>query len=482
MYVGPWEEYRLMKAMEELCWLRNHVQADSMVLPLPCDPVSTPGSSHHLRPSLETAGGSSPARRRLADSANGNLPGCGNSSDKVRSPSRGSENRVGGGLPVAYGGNSVLMKTGTNQLNAVPGHSIFKTLGEFRTSSSPMCERLVIEDPGTARGHAQPKCCVDSGRQPLDARQSVGDNCVPSTTFEQTVHVELGTGVILRKLRKKKTVSPSPLTSSEFSLLDSVEGITTQKRLNMLRELGLAPPLDTRSKYVLAKQKLPPSSSSNKEKEKAKIEEIQEQIERRLRLQMLYSAGRDSASPFPYGSAEAALENSTGSASVECRELGAAQTTPHVPWDLPNVVSISSLAQGTTSTPQFVASTENRLHQAAGVNAEPQRLPLLTHPGVANMPASSLPLREGSERVVSTGFTAEMCPQTKNIEVRRQSSVRTPPLLGAGMHNPSVSGGMQPQSLDTPAVTRQVEAEQFDDDMVGDLINWAEQLDPDSIV
>nr|CCC94540.1 conserved hypothetical protein [Trypanosoma congolense IL3000] len=497
MYVGPWEEFRLMRAMDELCRQPHGMDPGATPAVYPFVSAPSPSRSHHLHVGLDRNVDTSVARRRWLKSSQGGKPATCPRCKIVRAISH-FQTQQSGELFTNSHGETVKLLDDPYQFNAVPTYSMAKRIESDRNCTQRIGHNA-SQEPNRSGGRALSTGSTNLEQDPPVSRKAV-EIVLPSAYCVQSTRVEMGTGIVhkITKLEKPKLLKPT--MDNRFRVVDTTEDVSPWQKLSMLKELVLAPPLDTEAKYMLAKQKPPPKQLPCKGSKDDEDRDIKEQIERRLRLQMLYGGGQyDGLLP---AVGELGKHQATPREGIDTLKHHMHPKSPvtSVPWDFRAPGSVDPFMQAPRSAADVVAKHEVSHAHPTFTNQTSRHVPLATHRlDTIGSHAAAHPVHDN----VHAPFIGDQVKLTVNkqgpagLETphRAINSAQADPQRGDTMGRCTMESqperveyGGQCNGADTAdtsaaACSNQTAgAEQFDDDVVEGLINWAEQLDPDSIV
>ncbi|EAN95083.1 hypothetical protein C3747_2g267 [Trypanosoma cruzi] len=520
MYVGAWQEYKLMKVIENLRVENERLRQDA---PGSAGDVASEnsrrflyavqGSSHHFPVGLDDvpAGG-------------GALP------DFVSSTSK--ENTNSTPTPVRRRGCQNSKAATLRLIGTVRDVDVFVE-EEANAGVAPLSSSVSVISRSCSEGMENKKSLSFSRNKSCEHENQVrlcfmNNPASSGTNPATTVHAELGTGRIRGVPQRRAT----PLTDTDggSNVLPSLMESSRVRDNPFLKELLRGGPLDTKTKYQQAGQPLPESQAPKKNKKGPGLseEEVQKRIERRLRLQMLYSgklSGNETAlsamknfqvnhhsNQVPPAPSEENSQRVNGVVS------GTGKPFPSVPWDFSPSVPPNTSAAGATTLVENFRDTSAAIKQGfcASWHASPASLhcssrhpydvgvALSSPPSCNSLPRQNAlsPLSRSGTRNPSavgdrhdngfignktgTNFCGDgphpgmSSGHEQHAEAEMQKGLSTeafhqfecPVFAGNSYTLPALGAGDRPSS----------EAGPKEDDSIGMLINWAEQLDPDSIV
>ncbi|RNF06813.1 hypothetical protein TraAM80_03646 [Trypanosoma rangeli] len=525
MYVGAWQEYKLMKVIESLREENERLRHDASGSPDGLTAATSPwwgvdagqGSSHHFPVSI-------------GDVPTGGAASVDNSVTLAHIvPTAAVPRSVPRRVP------SNLKNTTLRLMTAVHGVGVFVEETED-AHVAPMSGPASVGFKSCSEGVENNKAPSLSNRRlcervaqvqlsPKDCKSSVEDN--PATV----VHTEIGTGRILGA--SHQLTPPSTAMYAAAVLLPSLMDSPQARDNLLLKEVLRGAPLDTKTKYQQAGQPLPERHAPKKSKKSSGLtdEEVQQRIERRLRLQMLYT-GNLSAAEHVSSGIGGPLKGHQGQGSValpplesevQARQVvgfatGTGQAFPGVPWDFsafgpPNASAEDDVTLVCTSAAPSAAidkergafqrvfssfSTHNRLRHPYDVGA-PLSPPTVVATSSYTGAKSPLDLSgsgktaeggdgRGNSRLGGDAFR-NSCGGDLLYDIRSGYSVHSalnPPGAQFDKADSNEEPHVSVSSAGSLHCTRvygrtSLEADPIDDDAIGMLINWAEQLDPDSI-
>ncbi|KEG06533.1 hypothetical protein DQ04_13461010 [Trypanosoma grayi] len=508
MYGGPWQEYKLMKVIEHLREenerLRRDAAGDGVDFA-----ISTPiwgadagkGSSHHFPTSVDDA--------PLGDA----LIGSTRSSFGETTPSAPSS------VPRS---RNTKPSTALRFMTTVRDVDVFveqEEAQQSRLNSTALEVRNSVGVSGTGRKRPTgppetTKCEHKSQRRPLSALQSSASGAARAVP----VRVELGTGKVLRE-SSVQVVVPSPQIDEGSGVTPSgVVCLSILQEDPLLKELLCGPPLDTKSKYQRAGQPLPERRPPKNSKGGGiSEEELQERIERRLRLQMLYSGQSVPDGEAPLSIVEPLQKEEQQQQGDDKAVAFIGQPCPSVPWDvLPPTIPYPQTADGTArSMCLSVAFTSDNGEQgrSPNVSSPPQRRQRLSHPYDVGAPlappnvepssrcgaTTEAPLgtsalanagydvpRRSSNGGICRTFNRDSLSLTTNVfhsgHFSPSSALPPAELSDSGAGATRTAGSFTSYPTTRVSATRASTVEPLDDDTVGALLNWAEHLDADAII
>ncbi|EKF31439.1 hypothetical protein MOQ_004728 [Trypanosoma cruzi marinkellei] len=526
MYVGAWQEYKLMKVIENLRVENERLRQDTHGSVDDLDPANSQrflyaikGSSHHFPVGLDDV----PAGREV-------------SPDVASSSSR--KNRTSAPTPVRRRGCQNSKATSLRLIGTVRDVDVFVE-EEANAGVAPLSSSVSVISRSCSEGMDNKKSLSFSGKKPCEHDNQVRPGLMNNKASSETnstanVHTELGTGRIRRVSQRRAT----PLTDTDggSNLLPSLMESSKVRENPFLKELLRGAPLDTKTKYQQAGQSLPERKAPKKKKKDTELseEEVQKRIERRLRLQMLYSgklsgnetdfsamkdfqgnlhSNRVSPTPSPPASSEEKSQGVNGVVS------GTGKPFPSVPWDFSPSMLPNTSAAGATTLVENSRDTSAAIKQGSCTpwHASPASLQYssLSYPYYVDVALSSPPLGNsltGKNAVYPLSRSDTRNPSAvgdrhDNGFIGNKTGTN---FCGDGPHRGISSGHDQHNEaemrrgllteafhqVECPVFTSNscalpalgtddrpaLEASPNDDDSIGMLINWAEQLDPDSIV
>ncbi|KAG8346427.1 hypothetical protein ERJ75_000957800 [Trypanosoma vivax] len=465
MYVGPWQEFHLFRAMEELCEKKGRIacRAPSNTAGLASE--TAPPSSHHLRLNLggteDTTSGEFPSNVSTPLTVAASQARRHTTTRQLRQITRVRDvdvfveedvpkARASGKEGSQHEARPTLehrMKRST----AATSSTLANAMGKFSQKRAGNGSKLSSSDQ---------KGSTSMRRTPQTAR-------TVSTNLSANMHsmnVEIGTGVV-RKEQKMDKADPLSVIRKAFltsSTVGETEGLSSDHPL--LRELVLGSDISTKMRF-LGNNQQPAVSTHRKKTTKVDSTDdarVKEQIERRLRLQMMYSGGisRDDTQSACWAAASPKIVSETQTL-VEADAAAAAVEGITVPWDLPLLVTdcrAVDLNRATNSTQRQETPKCNRT----------QAVPLR----VVTPAASSCQLPELCEADALT---------EQRINAKPYAADPFPSQCGGKFHTnrPTLDVDMLGQ---VDAEEAGMHQETLDDDVVGALLDWAEQLNPDNLL
>ncbi|RNF13438.1 uncharacterized protein Tco025E_06256 [Trypanosoma conorhini] len=523
MYVGAWQEYKLMKVIEDLREENERLRRDAAGSPDGLTSAASrwgvgggQGSSHHFPASMGDvrAGGAA-----SVDSAT--LTHVEPTASAPRSgPRRGPRNPKPKTLRL---------------MTTVRDVGVFVE-EEAGAGVAPLSSSASVASRSCSEGTENKKTRSLSSR---DFRELMGHRQLYTKDLTGSleansaavVHAEIGTGRILGASHQR--APPPAATDAAAGLLPSLIGSSQVRENPLLRELLRGAPLDTKTKYQQAGQPLPERKAPKNSKKGPGLseEEVQRRVERRLRLQMLYTGnlsgaehvfpdtgeplkGHQGPRALPPVESEEQAQQPTGFTS------GTGQAFPSVPWDCPasklplNTSAEDGVTPLLTSTALSAAMEEkrgrlqrvsspsayrNRLRHPYDVGAPlapPSLVATLSCGDVASLrcPSWSGETAEGGDRhdnshlggnAFSNAYDAGPRSDVKSVSSAHNELNMPWASVGETIANDEYlvsagrSGALPASKVHAGA---NLTADPMDDDTIGMLINWAEQLDPDSIV
>lgn len=485
MYVGAWQEYKLMKVIENLREENEQLRRGAL----------EGGDNFASSASTREHNGAREGSRRLLSNLS-----SGAATESVTS------SRTGRTAPrPRLTSASVKPKSHANSRTALRHRMTVRDVDVFvEEHATPKMapqngvsgvEGKHFQTPSRRRfsRHDDPQC-VSSAQQ---------SNTVGASPSTATVHTEMGTGRILR-VSCARTRPPGG-ANGHGDLLPSVVHKSKVLENASFKDLLRGGLLDTKSKYQQAGQPLPRRQPIKLAKKDAELsaEEIQKRVERRLRLQMLYS-GHSVSPETQSSSAEGLLDKR------QCQDgLGNAQCPPriHVPWDISSPVLCNLLmVDGPTAqeisaaSPSTVGDKLNPPFSVPSSFKPPRRL---SHPYDVGAPLAppagavdaanaflSLSRTEGekgggtmnSNPLGSRGTCGAVCNAlscTLNNNQSQDCGVRSSSFFLSDL--PTASGSDSYRAVGA-RMTQIPPVEPLDEDAVGALLSWAEELDPESIM
>ncbi|KAH9589411.1 hypothetical protein LSM04_008498 [Trypanosoma melophagium] len=528
MYLGPWEEYRILKAIENLREKKERMRLESTstaggggitLATTMWGPDADRSSSHHFPLNLDTA----PVQdTSLVESTRVSHTGSSPStSSRVRKRKK----------------NTQPPKTALRFLMKVRDVDVY---AEEEVASTPTVKSNESVDAlscsdGASEGRRH-NSNLNKTNSEFNLRGTVHNNTQVETVtggsaVPMDVHVELGTG---RVLRKPQLHPISNVSSEEVSRLQQSDMSYSRIQNNQsLLEFLRGAPLDTKSKYERAGQPLP---ERHTEKNVKKVNstgeaELERQIERRLRLQMLYSGNYtsdDISKAEDIEPLERKEEEEEEKKKQDQKENGEdltlLQPFSGVPWDVhfPNPPRPPSMSTGTPEFPSGVKplSIEEKQEKSFLRVASALGRTRIFHPydvGAPIAPPIQVPCTSLREVTTPLGTPSLMmygriCSSNNssssggrrggsgNIALGRRESIPLSVSECAPPYDRSRGETLPPsptevsQNIGIDSVnpidsdplplsdnSRAPGGNPLDDDTVGALISWAEQLDPENI-
>ncbi|ORC92458.1 uncharacterized protein TM35_000032110 [Trypanosoma theileri] len=522
MYLGPWEEYRILKAMENLREKNEQMREETTGKTGGASfgrtiwgPDADRSSSHHFPLNLDAA---TTQDTTLVDSIKLSQVSSTPSAPRIRLKKK----------------NTTKPKKGLRFLMKVRDVDVYTEEDVASTTSiksSESSDTLSCSD-GTSEVRRQ-HSNFNKTNSECDLRGNVRNTPQVETissgsSIPMSVHVELGTGRVIRK-PQLQTI-PNVLTEESSRFLQSSSSQSRNRSNQPLLEFIRGAPLDTKSKYERAGQPLlERQTEKNRKKETGPSqEELEQQIERRLRLQMLYS-GQHTSNDSSRVEDVKQDQREKEKEKEEGQGLNRTEPISLVPWDdhFTNPSKpplISAEAPGFPPVAISVSMDEKREKKEKKERSSLRPSSALAHTRVMHpydigapiappiqVPFTSVreittplgtPSRMIYERIRSAGSnsnsingnssstiigrpeTTSPVSSTENNplpNLRRRETIV--PSAVVSQNNGTVSmdsGNAAPLPVsDTPQATA---ANPLDDDTVGALISWAEQLDPENII